>query len=137
MRRKRHLFIELEGDGDRCNHCGIFLQDAQTDSEGCQARDINPPGYRGMALTPAEQQAADAAGIDRPEAYSRKTAAVFASGSPLSFDELVERREVIERAALNGAVPPPAMPPADVRRKRVRARAPADKPRSATPSRRR
>jgi hypothetical protein len=137
MRRKRHLFIELEGDGDRCNHCGIFLQDTQTDGEGCRARDINPACYLGMALTPAEQQAADAAGIDRPEAYSRKTAAVYASGSPLSFDELVQRREVIERAALNGAVPPPVMAPAGARRKRERARAPADKPRSATPSRRR
>lgn len=88
-------------------HCGVRLQETQGDDEGCRAGAVNQLAYRGLALTTAEQASAKAAGLDVGEALSRKAHAIFGSDEHLSGDELVRRRELIERAALDGGVPPP------------------------------
>jgi hypothetical protein len=109
VRRHQHLFDAVY---DRCVQCGAYLQDCQSGDEGCGARELNPEHYIGIALTVAEQVLARADGLDCGEALVRKHEAMFGaelppgsvkSNAPRQVDELLVRRRVVERSALEAA----------------------------------
>jgi hypothetical protein len=103
LRRHQHLFDPAD---DRCLRCGVELKESD-DEVGCQAPGVTAHWTYSFALTVAEQALAKADGLDRDEALSRKTVAIFAHEAgygrmreTLSGDTFLRRREQVELAAL-------------------------------------